>query len=58
VTQEARSAAQPRGVTVHAWLDFIYYDGLLSFAQGCYAGQGPVVWMGEPLPRVEASRVG
>lgn len=51
------SVARNRGVTVHAWFDFTYYDGLLSFAQGCYSGQGPVVWMGQPLPEVEASRV-
>lgn len=51
------NAARNRGVTVHAWFDFTYYDGLLSFAQGCYSGQGPVVWMGQPLPEVEASRV-
>jgi hypothetical protein len=53
-----QSVAQPRGVTVYAWLDYIYYDGLLTFAQGCYSGQGPVFWMGEPLPKVEESRVG
>jgi hypothetical protein len=51
------SAARNLGVTVNAWFDHIYYDGLLTFAQGCYVGQGPVVWMGQELPRIEASRV-
>ena len=46
------SPFESRGTTVWAWFDLTYYDGLLTFAQGCYRGAGPVVFCGERLPRV------
>lgn len=52
MTTPESSAAIVRGVTVWVWLDHIYYDGLLTFQQGCYRGQGPVKWIEQELPRV------
>ena len=49
---EQRQGARVSGVTVWAWFDHAYYDGLWTFALGCYRGQGPVTFCGAVLPRV------